>query len=104
MDIFKKIINNWKLMSTSEKIAIALDVVCGAGTSIMGMKASKHYCEGCSKIAKVCVNTTILGIGIAAGDIASKALYDSYGRRIGEKLDAAKKQVAEKEKEAAANE
>lgn len=105
-NVFKKIRTTWKSMSTKQKIDVILDAVCSIGGGMAAASAATKLTEGRGPVEKVLVRTTMAGIGIAGGNVAHKALQESYGNMIGDMIDRAKAKAAEaeKEKEAAAHE
>jgi hypothetical protein len=100
MGIFNKLYMRWQSLPLNEKIGLILDAVCGVGCSAVTTAAAKKWTEGSNLLTKVCVRTGMAGLGLAAGDISSKALKESYSEPLCEIIDGLKN----KQKEEAAHE
>lgn len=104
MGIFKKMALTWKSMTTLEKINIVIDAVTGLGCGMGSAALGKQMTKGSNIIEKVCVNTAMAGLGLAAADVSSKALKDNYAPLAAGLIDRAKgitAQAKENKEEAA---
>ena len=100
MGILGKLKLAWKTMTTKDKIDLFIDIISGAGCAIGGMVVGDKLSEGRNRLERVCIKTATAGLGLAAGDVSSKALKDNYGVILAGAIDRAKAKMAEeKEKE-----
>ena len=103
MAILKKMWLNWKSMPTVEKIGTIIDVICGVGGSAGALVAGAKLSEGKGKIESACIRITTAGLGIAAAEVASKELRDTYGECAAKIIDKIR-ETPKESKEAAAHE
>ena len=101
--IFHKLCSTWKSTPTIKKLSLILDIICGVGGTAGALVAGAKLSEGKGKLESLCIRTTAFGLGIAASDVASKALKESYGDIAAEVIDRAKNN-AKKAKEEKAHE
>ena len=99
MGFIDKLKIGWKSMSTEEKIGTIIDVICGVGSTSIGMTVGNKLSEGKGIIGKICIKTTCLGLGYAGGDISSKALRNQYAAPLGVIIDKMKAKNDEKKEE-----
>ena len=104
MGFLKKLRLGWKQASTKQKIEIVLDVICGAGSAMGAIAVGNKISEGKNFVERFCIHTVTCGLGLAAGEVASKSLMTSYGELAGDLIDKAKerrtaRQILEEEEE-----
>ena len=76
--IFNKLRMSWKAMTIEEKIGLVVDIMCGVGSTSMGIVAGNKMSEGRSVVEQICIKTTTAGLAIYGGELASKALKENY--------------------------
>lgn len=101
MNILKKLWLNWKSMPTAEKINIVIDTICGVGGAAGSLVAGAKLADGKGKLESACIRITAAGLGIAAADVASQALKETYGECAVKLIEKAKEASKEAGKEAA---
>lgn len=77
MGILKTLWNKWCMKTPAEKIKCVLNVAANAGAGVIGADIANRASEGKGVLTKVCATVAGCGLGIAAGDVASKALEDT---------------------------
>ena len=99
MGIFKSLKASWAAATTTEKINLVLDILCGLGAGSMAGIVGKDLAirSGSKLIGKVTIPLASCGLGIAAGNVASKALMESVGEPIGKVIDRVKEKSEKKE-------
>ena len=98
MGIFKKFGMEWKKASTADKINFVLDILCGFGSAAIGGVLTKKLAPNLNKVERVCASITMSGLGMAAGNVASKA-FTPYTEGIGKIVDAIKAKPDDDQKE-----
>lgn len=105
MGFFGKLKLTWKTMSTKDRIDLIIDIISGAGCGIGGMIAGDKLSAGRNRVERICIKTATAGLGLAAGDVSSRALKENYGVILAGAIDRAKARMAEeKTKEETAHE
>ena len=99
--IFGKMWQNWKMMSTTDKVNLIIDAISGVGCGLGSMIAGAKLSEGRNRFEKICIKTATAGLGLAASDISAKALKESYGAPVASLIDKAKGKVNEAKEETA---
>ena len=97
MGIITSIKSAWKAATTAEKIQLGIDILCGLGAGAVSRKISEQITPGMGRVTKACVNLTMCGLGMAAGDCAAHAFSD-YAGAIGNAIDKAKSKSKEERK------
>lgn len=77
MAILKKLWNEWCVKSPAEKIKCILNVAANAGAGVIGADIATRASADKGVLTKVCATVAGAGLGIAAGDVASKALEET---------------------------
>lgn len=68
----------WKAATLAEKLTMVTDVICGIGSGAIGTGVAKIVnSHSTSKVEKVCVDITCLGLGWAMGETAKNAIVNS---------------------------
>ncbi len=100
MGILTRGLHRWQAMTTEEKVEKVLKVVCDWGLATVCGGIGNTFSKGRGKPTRISAVVGMSGIGIVAGNVASKALMDGVakpcielGRTIKEKSsEAAKKE------------
>ena len=93
--MLKNLYLKWKVKTTTEKIACVLDILTMVGGGLIGADAGKKASQGHTVLGQICIRATTAGLGMAAGDIACKALREAYAETIGKLVDKAKEKMKE---------
>lgn len=96
MGILKNFTATWKAASTAEKVNMIIDVICGFGAGTLGGLALKKIAPDMTKGQKVFAGVTVMGLEMAAGDVAAKALHP-FGDAVGLVVDTAKNKMKEEQ-------
>ena len=99
MGIIRTIKSAWNAASTTEKINLVLDIVCGFGAGAISGRLMKKMAPDLNPIERVCASVAMCGLGMAAGEAAKNA-YGDYTKALGTVIDKAKEK---KDKEEEAN-
>lgn len=94
MGIITSIKSAWKSSTTAEKIHLCIDILCGFGAGAVSSKISKELTPGMGRFQRACVNLTMCGLGMAAGDCASNA-FAPYCEALGGMIDKKKNKSEE---------
>ena len=100
MGILTRGLHKWQAMTTEEKVEKVLNIVCGWGLGTVCGGIGNTFSSGRGKPTQIAAVIGMSGIGMMAGDIASKALMEGVakpcielGRAVKEKAsEAAKKE------------
>lgn len=89
MGIFKALTTSWKAATTAEKINLVLDIICGFGGGAMSAIVGRDLAvrSGSKLAAKITIPITACGLGMAAGNAASKALMEGIGTPLANVID-----------------
>lgn len=98
MGIIKAIKKTWMEADTAGKINMVLDTICGIGAAAFTGQIFKRMAPDMNRIERICARVTACGLGMAAGQAASKA-YGEYVEAGAMIIDT----VQKKKQEAAAN-
>lgn len=98
--IFKRLRMSWKAMTTEEKVGLVVDILCGVGSTSMGIVAGNKMSEGRGVLEGICIRTTTTGLALYGGEIASKALRENYVPVAAALIDKAKEKSKPAEEEA----
>lgn len=77
MAILKTLWNKWCAKTPAEKIKCVLNLAANAGAGVIGSDIAARASEGKGVLTRVCASVAGCGLGIAAGEVASKALEDT---------------------------
>ena len=97
MGIISKMKAGWQAKTTAEKINMVLDLICSIGTGAISIAAGKNLSEGHNPISRACIRISCAGLGMAAGDIASKTLQENYGKPAAMIIDKIKENKKEEQ-------
>ena len=103
MGFMKEMKRGWKAADTETKIELVLNFVCDIGAGMLAGIAGKKLTYGQNRLTRILCGFTMTGLGIAAGDIAGKALHENYGKPIAVAIDKSRARAAaeaKKEEEA----
>ena len=84
--------NTWKKLPPKEKVGIILDLTCSIGSGLMSTKMANMLTKDSGLIEKLCVRTTMTGLGVVAGDISSKAIRENFTQTM-DVINEAKKEA-----------
>ena len=79
MGFLKKMVLIWKAAPVESKVEAVLSLVCDIGTGLAANDISKRIGKDHSLPGRLLIGAGLTGLGIAAGNVASKALNESYG-------------------------
>ena len=79
MGFLKKMVLIWKAAPVESKVEAVLSLVCDIGTGLAANDISKRIGKDHSLPGRILIGAGLTGLGIAAGNVASKALNESYG-------------------------
>jgi len=77
MGFLKAMLNEWRVKTPAEKIKAILRLAANTGAGIIGADIATRASAGKGPLSKVCATVAGAGLGIAAGDVASKALDET---------------------------
>jgi len=78
MSFFTNLKTSWKTMSTKKKLQMVINGVCDIGADLLaGLALGKLVPEETPKWKKAAMIFTASGLGMAAGDLASKQINDT---------------------------
>lgn len=77
MSFLKGMLNEWRAKTPAEKIKTILRLAANTGAGIIGSDIATRAAAGKGPLSKVCAAVAGAGLGIAAGDVASKALDET---------------------------
>lgn len=78
MSFFANLKTSWKTMSTKKKVQLVINGVCDIGADLLaGLTLGKLVPENTSRWKKAAMIFTAGGLGMAAGDLASKQINDT---------------------------
>lgn len=100
MGIITRGLNRWKAKTTEEKVQSVLDFVCGWGMGSVCGSIANRFTAGRDKFTRIAAAVSMSGIGMIAGDYASKALMENLGKpciEIGKTIKAKAAEAAKKE-------
>lgn len=98
MGIISSIKSDWKSRNTAGKINLILDIICGFGAGAVSSKVMNDIAPGLNKVERVCASIMMCGLGMAAGEVATKA-YSPYTEKIGDVVDTIKEKRNKEETE-----
>ena len=103
MNILRKLRSGWKKLETVEKVGLVIDILCGVGSASMSIIAGNKMSEGRGIVERICIKTTMAGLGLAGGEIAGNALKENYAPLAAGLIDkvAGKAKPAEKKEDGA---
>ena len=96
MSIFSRIKASWQAKSTAEKIKYVLGVMAELGCGMIASDIASRSSIGRSKLERVCAIVGGAGLGMAAGEVSKKAIYETVDAFSG-LADEVKKAKAQKE-------
>lgn len=96
MSVFSRMKATWQTMSTAEKIKKVLGIMAEFGCGMMASDLASRSSIGRSKLERACAFVGGCGLGMAAGEVSKKAIYETVDT-FSEAVDAAKKAKAQKE-------
>lgn len=102
MGIVKNIRAAWKAASTEQKVSIVIDIICGAGSYFLKAEMDQRIKPGHNRLERGLIGITTMGVSLAAGEAASKALSENYGGAIAAAIDKGKELISEGKKKAEA--
>ena len=79
MGFLKKLALMWKVAPVESKVEAVLSLMCDIGTGLAATDVSKRIGKDHSVPGKILIGLGITGLGIAAGNVAGKAVNESYG-------------------------
>ena len=103
MGLLRRAQAKWKAASLEQKVHMVLDFTCGMAGGYVAKDISRKLGRDKNFVGKVLTNVITTGLGVAAADVASKALYNEYGAPIIEAINKAKAVTNEEAKEEETN-
>lgn len=97
MGILNRLSAAWKSKTPTEKIEIVLDILTMIGGGIIGDSKGREWSQGHGRLGQMCIRVTSAGLGMAAGDIASKQLKENWAKPIGKAIENHNAKAAKKE-------
>lgn len=94
MGILTTLKSTWKAASTTEKINMVLDVICGFGSAAISGQVTKKIAPGMNRVERVCSSIVLSGLSLAAAKAASDA-YSPYTKAAGSIIDTVKQKNAQ---------
>lgn len=82
MGFLKKLTLMWKVAPVEAKVEAVISLLCDIGTGIAATDVSKKLGKDHSVPGRLLIGLGVTGLGIAAGNIAGKAVNNSYGPAI----------------------
>lgn len=78
MSFFSNLKTSWKTMSTKKKVQMVINGICDVGADLLaGLALGKLVPEDTARWKKAAMIFTAGGLGMAAGDLASKQINDT---------------------------
>lgn len=77
MGFLKVLLDEWRAKTPAEKIKSILRIAANTGAGIIGSDIATRAAADKGPLSKVCAAVAGAGLGIAAGDVASKALDET---------------------------
>ena len=94
MGILKKLKAEWDRKSTTEKIDMVIDILCGFGATAISGRVVKQYATGMNRVEKFCSMLFVSGLTMAAGEAATN-FYRPYTKAAGSIIDTVKQKGAQ---------
>lgn len=100
MGIISTLKRAWNGANTAGRINMVLDAICGVGAAAFTGRIFKSMAPDMNRLERICARVTACGVGMAVGEVASKA-YAPFVEAGALIIDTAKAKSAKKEEEAA---
>lgn len=96
MSVFSRMKATWQAMSTADKIKKVLGIMAEFGCGMMASDLASRSSIGKGKLGRACAFVGGCGLGMAAGEVSKKAIYETVDAFSG-LSDEVKKAKAQKE-------